>query len=93
MEHDKFKPYYKVKPILVNATKRELDEFLDNYPRPLSTDYFVGVITWNDFSIAPMWPDSIVAARNIEFEHNPDESGYARIASNMMEVFNSIEKI
>lgn len=87
-----YKPYFKVRPELQQVTKEAFDKFLHSYPNHLEEDYYMGVVTYNDFSIAPMWPDSIVASRDIEFEYDPNRPGYARIATNMKEVFESIEK-
>jgi hypothetical protein len=47
------------------ASRQEFDEFLKAYPRPLERDVYMACeppyISWNDFTRAPCWPDSIVA--------------------------------
>lgn len=86
-------PFYTIAPKLVDVTRQEFTDFIVNYPNKLQTDCRLGTLTYNDYSIAPMWPESIVASRNIEFEHDPNKKGYGKIASNIKEVFNSIKKI
>jgi hypothetical protein len=47
------------------VTKEEFEQFINTYPNTLETD-IAGMFepplkTWNDFSKAPKWPDSVVA--------------------------------
>ena len=44
-----------------NVTKDELTEFVNTYPCELDTDYYMGVITWNDFRDGRVFPESIIA--------------------------------
>lgn len=43
-----------------------MDAFITAYPNPLERDVYRAfdppLVTYNDFSIAPKWPDSAVAA-------------------------------
>jgi hypothetical protein len=54
---------------LKSCTKEEFDAFVADYPRPLQRDVFGAceppVLTLNDFTLAPMWPDSVVASYHI----------------------------
>jgi hypothetical protein len=47
------------------VTKEEFDQFISSYPNTLETDvaqmFEPPLKTWNDFTIAPKWPDSVVA--------------------------------
>ena len=49
----------------IQVNKEEFEQFISNYPNTLETDvaqFFEPPIkTWNDFTIAPKWPDSVVA--------------------------------
>lgn len=47
----------------------EVDEptfnaFIRNYPNPLAIDQFMDSASWNDFSLHPKWPESVVAMIN-----------------------------
>ena len=48
------------------CSKEEFDDFIAKYPRPLTRDVFGAgeppVVTFNDFTIAPKWPESVVAS-------------------------------
>ena len=51
--------------MMKDITKTEFDQWLKDYPRILVRDV-CGIaeppfVTWNDFWLAPVWPDSIVA--------------------------------
>jgi len=54
------------KPPMKKLTKPEFDMWLRQYPRELERDVFGAAeppfVTWNDFTIAPQWPQSIVAS-------------------------------
>ena len=57
------------------VNKEEFDKFRKEYPNPLETDMFMGMPTWNDFTLGN-WPESIVA-KITNFEHNyPDTAKY-----------------
>jgi len=47
------------------VTKEEFEKFISTYPNTLQTDvahFFEPPIkTWNDFTMANKWPDSVVA--------------------------------
>ena len=43
------------------VTKDELAEFINSYPCELYTDYYMEVITWNDFRDGKVFPESMVA--------------------------------
>ena len=43
------------------VSKDELDDFIKSYPCELDTDYYMGVISWNDFRDGRSFPESMVA--------------------------------
>ena len=47
------------------VSKAEFDAFIRQYPRKLDKDvcgiFEPPMISWNDFTLAPMWPESVVA--------------------------------
>jgi hypothetical protein len=49
-----------------NVTKEEFDAWLAAYPRPLVRDVYAAgeppLVTFNDFAVAPAWPQSAVAS-------------------------------
>ena len=49
-----------------NVTKDELTEFVNTYPCELDTDYYMGVITWNDFRDGRVFPESMVAVDGMD---------------------------
>lgn len=85
-----YKPYFTVRPVLVTVSKQEFLDFIKNYPEKLEPDYYMGCVSYNDWTIAPMWPDSIIAIREVDFEQPEDSWG--RIAMNMDEVRKSIKE-
>ena len=92
---DKSKQYdcgalYTVTPKLEPCTKEEWREFLNNYPNKLQEDFYMDAYSYNDFTIAKKWPDSIVA---MAFPgYGPDDPDTFKIAKNMDEVFASIKE-
>ena len=54
--------YYTVEPKFDWATKEEFETFILNYPHTLERDYYMGWLTYNDFSIAGAFPESVVAS-------------------------------
>lgn len=48
------------------CTKEEFDAFLAAYPRRVERDVYMAgeppLVTYNDFSLAPAWPQSVVAS-------------------------------
>jgi hypothetical protein len=59
----------------IQVTKEEFEQFIGNYPNTLETNvaqtFEPPLKTWNDFTIAPKWPNSVVA-----FSHLYDGSDY-----------------
>jgi hypothetical protein len=53
-----------------NVTKVEFDAFVAAYPRPLVRDVFGAfeppLVTYNDFNLAPKWPESVVASHDLD---------------------------
>ena len=81
---------YTVAPKLEPCTKEEWREFLNNYPNKLQEDFYMDAYSYNDFTIAKKWPDSIVA---MAFPgYGPDDPDTFKIAKNMDEVFASIKE-
>lgn len=81
---------YTVAPKLEFCTKEEWIEFIKNYPNKLQRDYYMDAYSYNDFTIAKMWPGSIVA---MAFSgYGPDDPDTFKIAKNMDEVFASIKE-
>ena len=64
---------------LKQVTKEEFIDFIKNYPKKLETDIYaiseLPLITYNDFSIADKWPDSVVAS-TFAYGNNPDDYYY-----------------
>lgn len=54
-----------VDPVWREVSKEEFDAWLKAYPRPLRFNVTrtcePELLNWNDFSLAPMWPESMVA--------------------------------
>ena len=42
-------------------SKDELTEFVNTYPCELSIDYYMGVMTWNDFRDGRVFPEGMIA--------------------------------
>lgn len=81
---------YTVAPKLEPCTKEEWANFINNYPNKLERDYYMDAYSYNDFTIAKMWPGSIVA---VAFPgYGPDDPDTFKIAKNMDEVFASIKE-
>ena len=81
---------YTIAPKLEKCTKEEWREFLNNYPNKLQEDFYMDAYSYNDFTIAKKWPDSIVA---LAFPgYGPDDPDTFKIAKNMDEVFASIKE-
>ena len=73
--------YYTVPPIFKEVTQEQLREFIQMYPRQLETNaYSPSVTSHNDYELAPMSPDSIVAK---------EENGQYFVAENYEEMFSS----
>lgn len=47
------------------VSKDELVEFIKSYPCELSSDYYIGFISWNDFRDGRVFPESMVAIIDI----------------------------
>ena len=84
---------------MVHVSKEEFDKFLEAYPRYLDMNHYAvcdpPAISYNDFELASMWPDSIVA-ETYAYSDNPDDRYYVsqedriyRICENYEDVFNS----
>ena len=85
--------YYSVSPIFKKVSKKEYEEYLKHYPRPLEPDCYMvfepPLITWNDFQLSDRWPYSVVA-RTYQYDaNNGDEDMPHLIAENIEEVFAS----
>ena len=91
--------FYTAKRNLVEVSKEEFINFINNYPRPLDRDV-CGIsdpplISYNDFELANRWPDSIIASTflyddnpNDYFYEPPEERTY-RILKNYQECFDT----
>lgn len=57
-------------PNMTDVTEEAFRAFVKNYPRRLERDVYGAceppLITYNDFELAPAWPESIVASTNTE---------------------------
>ena len=80
----------KVTPKLRFCTEEEFDNFIKNYPNKLYVDFFMDAYSWNDFTLADKWPDTMVAMRFLAWY--PNEEDEFKIAENMDEVFTSMDK-
>ena len=73
--------YYTVPPIFKEVTQEQLREFINAYPRQLEAiPYSPSETMHNDFELAPIPPDSIVAK---------EEDGRYFVAENYEEMFSS----
>ena len=73
--------YYTVPPIFKEVTQEQLREFINAYPRQLEAiPYSPSETMHNDFELAPIPPDSIVAK---------EENGQYFVAENYEEMFSS----
>lgn len=79
--------YCKIAPQLEYCIKEEFKKFITNYPNKLHVDFFMDAYSWNDFTIAELWPDTMVAMEFPPMYHET-ESKY-KIAVNIDEVFAS----
>lgn len=56
---------------LRKCTESEFDAFVAGYPRPLERDvagiFEPPLVTLNDFTLAPKWPDSVVASYYLDY--------------------------
>lgn len=54
------------RPVLKTLNEAEFKEWIATYPNKLERDVFGAaeppLVTWNDFTRAPYWPDSVVAS-------------------------------
>ena len=91
--------FYSFEPIYKQVSKKELQEFLNKYPRKLDVDV-TGIsdpplLTYNDFELANRWPYSIVASHYCydddpkDYFYLPEEERTYSIMVNYEEVFNS----
>ena len=67
---------------LIEVTKERFDSFIASYPRELVTNT-TGICepprtTYNDFALAPQWPDSVVAAVSHRSDYNEPDAYYVR---------------
>jgi hypothetical protein len=64
------------------VTKAEFDAFIAAYPRKLIKDVCAvgepALLSYNDFTVAPQWPGSIVASVILYEDSYPDEDGNVR---------------
>ena len=91
--------FYTVKPIFKSVSKKELEQFVQDYPRKLALDVTgIGdppLVTYNDFELANRWPYSIVAEYHAwsdkpsDYYYKPEEERAYSIMDNYEEVFNS----
>ena len=82
-------PHFTVAPKMEMCTREEFEEFIKNYPNELHEDFFMDAYSYNDFSLADFWPDTMVAmAFPAWYEDEEDEF---KIAKNMDEVFASMK--
>lgn len=91
--------FYKTERDMVEVSKEEFINFINNYPRPLDRDV-CGIsdpplISYNDFELANRWPYSIIASTflydddpNDYFYEPPEERTY-RILKNYQECFDT----
>jgi hypothetical protein len=91
--------FYKAERDMVEVSKEEFINFVNNYPRPLDMDV-CGVsdpplISYNDFELANRWPYSIIAS-TFAYSDNPKDYFYCppeertyRILKNYQECFDN----
>lgn len=64
------------------TTEAEFNAFIKRYPRKLVTDvagmYEPPVLTFNDFELAPKWPESVVANVILYADSYPNADGSTR---------------
>lgn len=61
------------------VNKDEFDAFIAAYPRKLVRDvagmYEPPILTYNDFDVAPKWPESVVAKVSLNEDSYPNADG------------------
>lgn len=91
--------FYKAERDMVEVSKEEFLNFINNYPRPLDRDV-CGIsdpplISYNDFELANRWPDSIIASTFLydddpnDYFYEPLEKRTYHILKNYQECFDS----
>lgn len=89
-KHMDTNPHFTVAPKMEMCTKEEFEEFIKNYPNELHEDSFMDAYSYNDFSLADFWPDTIVAM--VFPAWDKDDEDEFKIAKNMDEVFASMKE-
>ena len=91
--------FYKAERDMVEVSKEEFINFINNYPRPFDKDV-CGIsdpplISYNDFELANRWPYSIIAS-TFAYSDNPKDYFYCppeertyRILKNYQECFDN----
>ena len=51
-----------------NVSRDEFVDFIKSYPYDLVSDYYMDVISWNDFRDGRVFPESIVAMIDVRDE-------------------------
>ena len=91
--------FYTVEPVYKRVSKKELQEFLNKYPRKLDVNV-TGIcdpplLTYNDFELANRWPYSVVARYHCwdddpkDYFYLPEEERTYSIMENYEDVFKS----
>lgn len=96
---DETQEFYKIKPKMECVDYDTFKQFINAYPRHLTTDCYGAceppLITYNDFELAERWPYSIVASTYFysddpdNYYYEPPEKRLYRIMVNFREVYNS----
>ena len=81
--------HYTIEPEFKDVTKDEFNRFLESYPRPLISDFFMDSVSYNDFNLADRWPWSMIAIKNLWYYCEENEETTYRIAVNYIDMFNS----
>ena len=61
---------YKKDEDWIYVSREEMLEFINHYPYPLETDFFMDWYTWNDFRDGRKWPESVVVMAHEMYDNN-----------------------
>lgn len=88
-------------PIMRNVTREEFEKFIAEHGEKLERDVYGAaeppLVTYNDFSMAPKWPESIVASTFLysdepgHYYYVPEKERIYRIIENYNEIVTEIK--